>query len=433
MEVKKVIDAYMQQRKYDTPTELCHMMRKQDCDKGLGFHNYSTLYYHLFAPIRDEKIDFLEVGYKKGGVSLGVWSSFFTSARVLGADAETATPQVRRLDQKSPEDIHRLFDEIGDMDIIIDDGIHNFDENWNLFIHAIGRVKPGGLYIVEDLKQETMEEFDKRRETITTRYEVDEYDMVCIPFDRNRYDNRVLVLRKRDELTIVTAASMNHSKSLIQFLSSVSIHRVRFARLVVYDLGLDPMVLDILSNIIDGIEIRKFDYGRHPDYFDIQRNAGEYAWKPVIIEEVASETRDGGVILWCDAGNMVIDDLTPLRRLMKDTCIYTPESIGTIAQWTHYKTCSFFDIDPADTIKQMTMRNAALCAFRLIPETRGFLHEWARCAGIRECIAPRGSDRSNHRQDQSILSILFYRFIELHPGQKIRNSLLMKIHQDIDD
>jgi hypothetical protein len=423
----------MEERQHDTPTELCHMMRKHDCDKGLGFHNYSTLYYRLFAPVRDEKIDFLEIGHNKGGVSLPVWSSFFTNARVLGADIiQTA----HRFSQQSPEDIHRLFGEIGEMDVVIDDGIHNFKENWNLFIHAIGHVKPGGIYIIEDLKKETMEEFNKRRDSIMSRYHLDAFEMVCIPFERNQYDNRMLVMRKKKvpDLTIVTAASSNHSKSLIQFLSSVKIHKADYKNLIVYDLGLDPMILHILKDLIAGVQIRTFDYDKYPDFFDIRKNAGEYAWKPVIIEEVAMEARSG-VLLWCDAGNKVIDDLTPLRRFMTDTCIYTPESIGTIAQWTHYKTRSFFDIDPSDAIEHMIMRNAAVCAFRLVPEMMDFIHEWARCARIRECIAPRGSDRSNHRQDQSVLSILFYRFVEKYPRlvREVKNTLMLQIHQDIDN
>lgn len=33
---------------------------------------------------------------------------------------------------------------------------------------------------------------------------------------------------------------------------------------------------------------------------------------------------------------------------------------------------------------------------------------WAKCASIRECIAPIGTDRKNHRQDQAALSCLIH-------------------------
>ena len=35
---------------------------------------------------------------------------------------------------------------------------------------------------------------------------------------------------------------------------------------------------------------------------------------------------------------------------------------------------------------------------------------WERCALDRDCIAPPGSDRSNHRQDQAVLSVLAHEF-----------------------
>ena len=34
---------------------------------------------------------------------------------------------------------------------------------------------------------------------------------------------------------------------------------------------------------------------------------------------------------------------------------------------------------------------------------------WKRCALIRECIAPQGSSRRNHRQDQSVLTYLLHK------------------------
>lgn len=36
------------------------------------------------------------------------------------------------------------------------------------------------------------------------------------------------------------------------------------------------------------------------------------------------------------------------------------------------------------------------------------LNEWVSCSMNKECIAPYLSNRSNHRQDQSVFSILLY-------------------------
>jgi hypothetical protein len=54
-------------------------------------------------------------------------------------------------------------------------------------------------------------------------------------------------------------------------------------------------------------------------------------------------------------------------------------------------------------------RNAAVVGFSL-DDTRALqlLREWDRLCHKQEVVAPVGSDRSNHRQDQAVLSILFY-------------------------
>ena len=57
------------------------------------------------------------------------------------------------------------------------------------------------------------------------------------------------------------------------------------------------------------------------------------------------------------------------------------------------------------------MRNGACVAFNYsIDWVKTFVKEYRDLACIKECIAPEGSSRSNHRQDQSVLSILFYKY-----------------------
>ena len=55
------------------------------------------------------------------------------------------------------------------------------------------------------------------------------------------------------------------------------------------------------------------------------------------------------------------------------------------------------------------------------------LFEWEKYSAIEECIAPKGSDRSNHRQDQSVLTILFHNAKKLKgiPKTKEISSILV--------
>ena len=86
-------------------------------------------------------------------------------------------------------------------------------------------------------------------------------------------------------IAVVTGASQNHIKSLYQFLNTID---RSITRCYVYDLGLSEESSEDLKKI-ENIYFRTFDYSKYPSYYNININAGEYAWKPAIINEVTNE------------------------------------------------------------------------------------------------------------------------------------------------
>ena len=56
--------------------------------------------------------------------------------------------------------------------------------------------------------------------------------------------------------------------------------------------------------------------------------------------------------------------------------------------------------------------------------------KWAYYSKQRECISPDGSDRSNHRQDQSLLSILFYLDKNINYSPKTKNFFNILVNQN---
>jgi hypothetical protein len=54
-------------------------------DKELRHRYCSLIYDELFAPLRDEPLDILEIGTCHGG-SLILWNDFFTCANIVGVD-----------------------------------------------------------------------------------------------------------------------------------------------------------------------------------------------------------------------------------------------------------------------------------------------------------------------------------------------------------
>ena len=131
-----------------------------------------------------------------------------------------------------------------------------------------------------------------------------------------------------------------------------------------------------------------------------------------------------------DAGNVVVGRLDRIRWAMRRTGFYSPGSKGSLTDWTHSATFLYFGLRPDWGLDKSNL-NGACIAFDTSREAGRLLAaEWARLALIREAIAPEGSDRTNHRQDQALLSVLAHR-AGLVQGMPSRY-LGFKIHRDID-
>lgn len=225
---------------------------------------------------------------------------------------------------------------------------------------------------------------------------------------------------------IATGASENHARSLIQFLHSIPAQN--HSHTYMWDLGLSKDTLEQIRSTFPTAQIRRFPFEDYPAYFDIQRNAGEYAWKPVLLWLTAQEIQEG-VLLWCDAGNRFVGSLEPLETTIQHQGIYSPISAGTIEKWTHPLCLAYLEVKRG--MLGMPPRNGAIVGFDLNQgRAWNVLEEWCELAQIKECIAPPGSDRSNHRQDQAVFSILYYRYTQ---GTLLENNYIsLQIHQDCD-
>jgi len=233
---------------------------------------------------------------------------------------------------------------------------------------------------------------------------------------------------------IITGASQNHYRTLCQFLDNINYNFPEFKNVIVYDLGIESNIFNIIRNTFPNYIYKFFDYTKYPDFLNINTKSGEYAWKSVCIYETYIELYNNGyrdIILWCDSGNLFINDLLKVYEIIKKQGIYTPTSSGTIKKWTHPKCLNFFDINDHDDILLLPPRNGAILGFDLESEkVRNVITDFYNLSLIKECIAPEGSDRTNHRQDQAIFTILYYKFTNYNLLET--NYLDISIHNDID-
>ncbi len=154
------------------PVNLTDLADRYGSDKGSTKHRYTELYHMLFHPFRDQPINFLEMGLLIGGPehgesadretkdlpSIRMWLEFFTKAHITGLDVSDFSwfSQERfsfvRCDMDDRANIAEAREKMDMLDIVIDDASHASHHQQNAFLELFPRVKPGGMYIIEDLR-----------------------------------------------------------------------------------------------------------------------------------------------------------------------------------------------------------------------------------------------------------------------------------------
>jgi hypothetical protein len=233
-----------------------------------------------------------------------------------------------------------------------------------------------------------------------------------------------------DSLTIITASDFSHENSLKNLLISIRIFEPS-ARVVVYDLGMNPLSMTELKKEFSNFSFRRFPFEDYPSYYNIKVDAGAYAWKPAALEE--SKPLNGFVI-WLDAGDVLTGRLIFLRKTLKIYGFFSPYSIGSIEDWTFPQTIKDFSV--SNNLLKARNLGANVVAFDSKDSNAVKLIEsWISASKNKSLIAPHGSSRSNHRQDQSLLTILAYQADMVkygNLGEFPRRIFRILVHQDVD-
>jgi hypothetical protein len=178
-----------------------------------------------------------------------------------------------------------------------------------------------------------------------------------------------------------------------------------------------------------GVKPTKFPFSEYPPHLNIDVNAGEYAWKPAIIwRELEARHRS---VCWMDAGNRLRMPIARVRLDLLTHGFYSTESSGTVKDWTHPGLFDALGL-PRSFAGLNANLNGSCIAFNWRHErARALAKEWYECAMQKDIIAPAGSSRENHRQDQALLTVLAYRSGIISAPRPISREF--RIHQDLPE
>ena len=211
-----------------------------------------------------------------------------------------------------------------------------------------------------------------------------------------------------NNIVFVTAAEKNYFNELISLITSFKENCKN--RIIIYDLGLEPEQRTNLFEKFPDAEVRNFEFENYPNFIKIYtgNKLGNYAWKPIIVDNLLNELKCK--IVWLDAGNMINRKIIFLKVAITARNLIVPTSSNKIKDWTHPRTLEYINLND----KYLSSNNYAsgLIGFDYkSKKARLVSKEWKRFSLIQECISPSGSNRSNHRQDQAVLTLLLYKYI----------------------
>lgn len=307
-------------------------------------------------------------------------------------------------------------------DALDDNEVHDDDEEEGEEGDANTPLEVGEDQTLEDLQQEQTQQ--QQQQSSTTTAPIDESPSEYIP-DHESTEHREFEIRPT---VIVYNMGMGPTKR----------KKRQFQALV--EAGYIDQAMD-------------FDFQKYPDFWRLGTSTrGEYGWKAGIIEEVSQKVlssplstilpptdlrqqhpgsappssplsnnptnttrrarHEQGIVLWLDSGDRISAPfLRWLPSFLLQNGMWSPQSQDDMHTWTHPGLPDYFHDSLDNYDPKESNCNGAAMAFDVRNHTMrdGIMREWVECSRIKDCIAPEGSSRANHRQDQAALTYLVKR------------------------
>jgi demethylmacrocin O-methyltransferase len=140
---------------------LTELAKLHETDKW-GSHWYVPHYERHFKDLRRKKLRILEIGVggyanpSAGGASLRMWKDYFPKSSIYSLDIfdksslEEGRIKIFRGSQNDPDFLRKVIEEMGGLDIVIDDGSHINEHVVTSFRTLFPLLSENGIYVIED-------------------------------------------------------------------------------------------------------------------------------------------------------------------------------------------------------------------------------------------------------------------------------------------
>ena len=198
------------------PTKMCRVMTRHGSDKGRA-HGYTTVYSALFMGQYREHLRLVELGlgsnnldvpsnmgvFGAPGASLRGWRELLPNAQIYGADIDRRilfqedrikTFHCDQLDKSSVQELWSHPELQNGADIIIEDGLHTYEANVAFLRESLDYLRPGGIYITEDIAWSDADKwFDSLENIFSKQYPNHDFVFLTLPGKYQKSSNLVVI------------------------------------------------------------------------------------------------------------------------------------------------------------------------------------------------------------------------------------------------
>jgi hypothetical protein len=234
-------------------------------------------------------------------------------------------------------------------------------------------------------------------------------------------------------MIIISGCNSSFYLCIRQFLNNIK-HYVRPCdKVYVVDLGLTNKQYNFLKSRnyqdkfnFELVQIPNEVIEKYPPHVkDLQT----YAFKALIFDYLILKKNIKDKVIWLDSANLIYNNMIEIEILIHNTKIYSPYSAETIKRYCHpltiermkYEGSLDNDMLSGGCIGVNTNTDAGLC----------FLKDFCSLCFNKDIIVPEGSNKSNHRQDQSVLTILYWNYHKLYHLHREKEWKFISFHNNL--
>lgn len=234
-------DAYLKEFLNYNPVHNSYTRRQNlpgrdpnETDRG-GWRGYDRVYTEYFSPLKNEKLNILEIGIKEG-YGIYAWQKYFQNSTLYGIDIDWSIDIIQQRNKiksdhpyfrkaklynlDSTQEDHWLQFYGKEFDIIIDDGDHHPETQIKTFNCAWKYLKSQGLYFIEDVGHKYgEEELEELSKVILSRSE--EFEEIEVYYHYNTGIQVWLDIAKKDKVYAERNRIKNSNASTKEYIVAI--------------------------------------------------------------------------------------------------------------------------------------------------------------------------------------------------------------------